>query len=115
MSAFDGVGHSHRVAVVGEFVGFELSTPVSTRHTHADPTFSTSWGSLPGGLESPRRLRSDSVYRSRFVEKGGRPVADFFLAGPNKELIASQYGILSELEHRDFAAIRKRLSPAQTG
>jgi len=52
---------------------------------------------------------ADSAYQRHFVEKWGRPVADFFLSGPNKQEVVDRYGLIQDLERRDFRAILDRL------
>jgi GT2 family glycosyltransferase len=52
---------------------------------------------------------ADSAYQRHFVEKWGRPVAEFFLSGSNKQEIANRYGLIPHLQRHDFRAILERL------
>jgi GT2 family glycosyltransferase len=51
-----------------------------------------------------------AVYQRRFIEKWGQPIADLFLAGPDKPSIAARYGVLAEFARGDFRATLKRLA-----
>jgi len=55
---------------------------------------------------------ADANYRRYFVEKWGGPVAEFFLAGPNKDDVANRYCVLPHLERRDFRAVLEHLEDA---
>jgi GT2 family glycosyltransferase len=50
-----------------------------------------------------------ATYQRRFIEKWGQPIADLFLAGPNKPAIAARYGVSAEFERGDFRAALKGL------
>ncbi|ESY78260.1 hypothetical protein X740_21780 [Mesorhizobium sp. LNHC221B00] len=55
---------------------------------------------------------ADATYQRHFVEKWGRPVAEFFLSGSNKQEVANRYGLIPHLQRHDFRAILERLEDA---
>jgi len=55
-----------------------------------------------------------ATYQRRFIEKWGQPIADLFLAGPDKPAIAARYGVSAEFERGDFRAALKGLTHTRT-
>ncbi|WJI40016.1 MULTISPECIES: hypothetical protein [Mesorhizobium] len=64
------------------------------------------------GEPSEETRSADATYRRHFVEKWGRPVAEFFLSGSNKQEVANRYGLNQHLQRHDFRAILERLQDA---